>query len=773
MSGLDLGLSLGLTFVLHASLLLGAAWLAERLGLLRHPGVAELAWRIALFGALVSTGLQFAPQLDLAALSRDRSAAARTDAAHRPLALHPAQLPTPRVSTATAGAREAIRDTPTSSDTATAETPPRAETGNTLDRFASRSLKLPSTIAGAVLALWALATGLAAWRLGRQLVALRRLRRQSTALSTAAGLHRHAADIASGFGRVAPPLRVHAAISSPMALPGGTLLLPAWTGAMPAPQQRALLAHEIAHLHRRDPAWRLLQRLALLPLSFHPLAHHAVRRLEALAEDACDAHAAQRLGSGRPLAECLAACLAHAGARAALPTLAVAMAGESGPVVRRVKNLLEETPMRPRSLSPVLHRSALTLALAAAIALPGLAVSTYAPPAQAAGGWLENIFGDDDSYTYRASEDGVSLLVHQRGKIGFNAAETDVVSLAAGARLQIKETRDGVTRGILFHGVDGRIVRDYRVDGEEATLDAAGRAWLAQMLPRVLRESGVDAEARGKRILARGGADALLAEIALIRSDYAARRYLQVLFGETALDDAQLKRALALAAGIGSDFEMRQALTTAFDAQKLTPAHQAQVLDAAQDIGSDFELAELLGHFAQTQPVQGDALPAWQRALETIGSDFEHRRVLEALIERGGDTPGAVRVALESASGIGSDFELRQVLEKAAAGTRKDPAALAAWFAAAQSVGSDFEHREALVALVETGPVDLGLANGVLDSLETIGSDFEAGEALEALARRMPNDPALIERYRAAARQLGDFERGEAERALDRFFAVN
>jgi hypothetical protein len=37
----------------------------------------------------------------------------------------------------------------------------------------------------------------------------------------------------------------------------------------------------------------------------------------------------------------------------------------------------------------------------------------------------------------------------------------------------------------------------------------------------------------------------------------------------------------------------------------------------------------------------------------------------------------------------------------------------------------------------------------------------------------MPNDAALIERYRAAARELGDFERGQAEKALDRFYAAN
>jgi hypothetical protein len=33
----------------------------------------------------------------------------------------------------------------------------------------------------------------------------------------------------------------------------------------------------------------------------------------------------------------------------------------------------------------------------------------------------------------------------------------------------------------------------------------------------------------------------------------------------------------------------------------------------------------------------------------------------------------------------------------------------------------------------------------------------------------MPADQALVERYRAQARKLGDHERGQAEKALDRF----
>jgi len=75
------------------------------------------------------------------------------------------------------------------------------------------------------------------------------------------------------------------------------------------------------------------------------------------------------------------------------------------------------------------------------------------------------------------------------------------------------------------------------------------------------------------------------------------------------------------------------------------------------------------------------------------------------------------------------------------------------------------------VALLEAGDVDACMADGVLTAAAGTGSDFEAGQVLEALAEHLPNDAALIERYRAEARRLGDHERGQAKKALDRLFA--
>ncbi|MFY2763972.1 M56 family metallopeptidase [Arenimonas sp. MALMAid1274] len=764
MSALDLATSFLLTLAVHATVLLGAAWLAERAGGLRHTGWAELAWRVALFGALASASFAVlvpawretarpvvasVPDQAGSETSSTRAPADAMSSASQTAAALPQAIAAP------ASSRDAV--------------PMPALAPSPRENLRPAPIALPGVIASGLLALWMLVIVLGALRLAMQGLALHRLGRATAHHGETAdeALKQHARQLAAELGIAAPSLRISRAVASPMVLPGARVLLPAWTLTLDETQQRALLAHELSHLQRRDPAWRVAQRLALLPLAFHPLARHACRRLEALAEDACDARAMQLMGSGLPLAECLATCLTHAGAHAGQPALAVAMAGESGPVLRRVQNLLEESPMSIRPLSPALRRTAIALAVVALVALPGLAVTTLASEL-AEGGYSRHMFSDDDSISISHSENGYKLRLKMTGKVVFNADSTDIAHLGPGATFRVSETRDGVEREVRYFGKDGVIQREYRRAGKEVPLDADGRAWLAKTLPDVMRESGINAEQRGQALLAKGGVPALLDEIALIESDHSAARYLAVLFKHARPDAAQMTRALALAKDISSDFELRQALQAALSSPGMAPAQQVQLLDLAQGIGSDFEQAELLSSLAESGELQGEVLAAWKRAVATIGSDFEQRRVIEAMFERGKASPAAVVVALDLAQGISSDFETREVLTAAAPRLGASAEARAAWFRLAATLGSDFELREALNALMDAGKVDVATADGVLVALTDIGSDFEASEVLKALARVMPADAGLIERYRAAARQLGAFERGEVEQALDR-----
>ena len=68
---------------------------------------------------------------------------------------------------------------------------------------------------------------------------------------------------------------------------------------LPLDDLRGILAHEVAHLARRDPAWRILLRLIADGLPLQPLNRLAAQRLQTLAEYQCDDFSAER--TGRPL----------------------------------------------------------------------------------------------------------------------------------------------------------------------------------------------------------------------------------------------------------------------------------------------------------------------------------------------------------------------------------------------------------------------------------------------------------------------------------------
>ncbi|MBL8897548.1 MAG: M56 family metallopeptidase [Planctomycetes bacterium] len=128
-----------------------------------------------------------------------------------------------------------------------------------------------------------------------------------------------------------------------------------------------LLAHELAHLVRRDPLWLALCRAqAALTLGLPPL-RWAERALRADAEWLADAWAAQRT-SPLDLARCLA-CVAERTLHARAPRGAFALAGHEEPTLtRRVERLLAPGEIASAARGVRAARFA-ALALCAALAL--------------------------------------------------------------------------------------------------------------------------------------------------------------------------------------------------------------------------------------------------------------------------------------------------------------------------------------------------------------------------------------------------------------------
>jgi len=229
-----------------------------------------------------------------------------------------------------------------------AEAPPRIQPA----RFRTGALMTAIWVTGS---LWVL--GLVLVRTGR----FRRLLR--AAGSTDPSLERRLADLASRMGVRKPGLRlVHASVS-PLIHPGfsgAELVFPAeLLKRLEAGEQETILAHELAHIARRDHWVRLLELLAVSLFWWHPAVWWARSRLRLAEERCCDQLVLQTLPRGRSsYARGLLKTVEFlAETKAGVPALASGV-GEIRDLKERLTMILKDRP--PKSLSK-LQRACLAL----------------------------------------------------------------------------------------------------------------------------------------------------------------------------------------------------------------------------------------------------------------------------------------------------------------------------------------------------------------------------------------------------------------------------
>ncbi|MEK6235040.1 MAG: M56 family metallopeptidase, partial [Planctomycetales bacterium] len=118
------------------------------------------------------------------------------------------------------------------------------------------------------------------------------------------------------------------------------------TSELSREQQESMLAHELAHLHRGDPAWLTLFRVLECVFFFQPLNRFARLWWQETAEYLCDSWVVEQTGRPLDLAKCLTevAQWTTADSRFA-PTWN--MAAPSSQLGRRVRRLLDDANRSP------------------------------------------------------------------------------------------------------------------------------------------------------------------------------------------------------------------------------------------------------------------------------------------------------------------------------------------------------------------------------------------------------------------------------------------
>lgn len=165
-----------------------------------------------------------------------------------------------------------------------------------------------------------------------------------------------------------------------------TIVLPAGADSWPLDHQRLALAHEWAHLQRRDPVWQVVSVVVLALHWANPLVWLAIRHWRLAEEEAAD-DAALRHAEPSRYAALLVDCARTLQTRASLLSAAVSMAHPST-VPQRVDRVLDASRDR-RSVNTVTKLLTTSLGAAGVILITGLTSNMVAeeppplPPAEA------------------------------------------------------------------------------------------------------------------------------------------------------------------------------------------------------------------------------------------------------------------------------------------------------------------------------------------------------------------------------------------------------
>lgn len=325
---------------------------------------------------------------------------------------------------------------------------------------ASRTLDLASDGGGPIAAVLLVAwlAGSAA-TLARSVRGWRRWRRGwETSRAAPSWLREEAERIARRMG-VAPP-RISLYPGATPAVVGvrrPVLLWPARLAAEPSPGVPGVVAHELAHVRRRDCVVGVLEVWAQSLWWWYPPARRVIARLRSAAEEACDAVAVELFpASRRAYAEALLRSLSAGASPRPAAGLALARV-EREELRRRLKRIVRGRV--PAGAGRVGRAVAVALALVVVPISFGVAgASTPAEP--------ERLTGVIGRGAIETGPDSRPSVAPGAWLVAFSFGRTDRV-------LQ------------LFGTADGTVVR-YRVGGRPSDLDAEAVGWLG----RVMRESG-------------------------------------------------------------------------------------------------------------------------------------------------------------------------------------------------------------------------------------------------------------------------------------------
>ena len=413
---------------------------------------------------------------------------------------------------------------------------------------------------------------------------------------------------------------------------------------------------------------------------------------------------------------------------------------------------------------------------------------------------------DDGRRNWSASWSGGPCTVDARstGIVRFNAEATAIESISPGGYFEVNERiADNWRRLRIDSSANGQLAFVYKFNGTQQEFDPNARAWFGNFLLELERVTGFAASTRVPALLAKGGPQAVLTEIANLKVDYVRQVYFKTLFENATLpapllvkaldqarneistdyslaqvlltiaakydlnDEAQRVAFLNGASKLRTDYEHSRVLIELLKRPNLSPQLVRATLDSAKTIRTDYEKSRILTTLAGLSSFDESEIATYLDFAGTITTDYEHSRSLMALMEHHKLSPGAVTQILKSASSIGTDYEKSRVLLAVSTSNNFDEKQIATYLTLVDSIGTDYERSRDLLALMQQHKLGSESVSRIIAETQKIGTDYEKARVLTEAARRYELQGSVRDAYIKAANSIGtEYERNRTLAAV-------
>jgi hypothetical protein len=316
----------------------------------------------------------------------------------------------------------------------------------------------------------------------------------------------------------------------------------------------------------------------------------------------------------------------------------------------------------------------------------------------------------DDIQRWRTSNGFDNFNVEYRGKIEITDDDKDIKSMSDDGFLEISKTVFGSKRSIVIEAQgNGKIKKEYYEGRTEKPWEPGGKAWLAEILPEVVRTTTLCAESRVARFFRQGGTTAVLNELDKIESDYVRSGYANLL--------------------------MKQPVQA--------KDYSAIINKLAEKTDSDHYMTEFLKNHTDKFLQNKEATTALFSATRKMDSDHYKTVVIKAALKGQIASLENVKIILQAASQMESDHYVTEVLSSLLNQNNLTDGIVSEIINTTQSIESDHYKTVVLTSAMDKPGLSSIAYGRVVESVKTIESDHYITQVLENLLQNKLTDDVL------------------------------